>query len=83
MTKLNEGQRELSRQFTPVIAAAMEAVYQQCNDESGKGSFKRMKDAMAAFVGQNSQDMFQGASEQVQTSLKVCCLTRTSNCSSC
>ncbi|CZT20074.1 uncharacterized protein RCC_05931 [Ramularia collo-cygni] len=73
VTKLNEGQRELSRQFTPVIAAAMEPVYEQCNQESGKGSFARMKAAMAAHVGGKGPDMFQDASEQVKASLRALC----------
>lgn len=72
VTKLNEGQRELSRQFTPVIAAAMEPVYEQCNNETGKGQFVRMKNAMHAHVSGRSQDMFQEASDQVQSSLRVC-----------
>lgn len=72
VTKLNEGQRELSRQFTPVIAAAMEPVYDACNQETGKGQFVRMKTAMASYVGGKSNEMFQDASDQVQTSLKVC-----------
>lgn len=72
VTKLNEGQRELSRQFTPVIAAAMEPAYEQCNEERGKGSFARMKAAMAAHVGGKGDDMFQDAAEQVKASLQVC-----------
>lgn len=74
VTKLNEGQRELSRQFTPVIAAAMEPAYEQCSSERGKGSFARMKAAMATHVGENGHDMFQEASDQVKTSLRVCLL---------
>ena len=33
---VNDGQREINREFTPVIAAAMEPAYEYCANERGE-----------------------------------------------
>ena len=69
ITRINDGQREINREFTPVIAAAMEPAYQACADERGTGSYKRMKGHMAEHVDHNKLSMFNAACDQVRNSL--------------
>ena len=47
---INAQQKEINREFTPVIERAMVDAYENCNNEHGIGSFARMK------VGTNHVD---------------------------
>ncbi|KAK5766097.1 hypothetical protein LTS12_003843 [Elasticomyces elasticus] len=38
---ISEGQREINREFTPVIAAAMQDAYDWCTNETGKGQYNQ------------------------------------------
>lgn len=71
--QINNEQREINRQFTPVIAQIMEHAYTVCTEERGTGSYKRMKAAMVEHVTANQETMFQQACDQVQTSLDAMC----------
>lgn len=73
IAQVNEGQREINREFTPVISQAMEPAYDACTNERGTGSFNRMKGHMATHVSQHCVSMFEDATEQVRKSiLKMC-----------
>jgi hypothetical protein len=63
--KITDLQREANRQFTPVICKAMTNAYTVCTNESGPGSYARMKAAMAEHVDD--------AAEVVQGQLQAMC----------
>ena len=44
-------QKEINREFVPVIAQHMEYAYDGCTNESGPGSFARMKAIMSGKCG--------------------------------
>ncbi|KAL9075583.1 MAG: hypothetical protein Q9157_003987 [Trypethelium eluteriae] len=67
---INDQQKEASRQFTPGIAAALRSAYEQCANESGLGSFKRMKATMMQHVANNKDQMFGDAAATVQKQLR-------------
>lgn len=69
VAQINAGQREINREFTPVIMSCMDPAYDLCTDERGIGSFKRMKDHMLRHVDQSKVSMFDDACSQVQNSL--------------
>ncbi|KAK5708963.1 hypothetical protein LTR17_020189 [Elasticomyces elasticus] len=70
---ISEGQREINREFTPVIAAAMQDAYDWCTNETGKGQYNRMKSMMASHVEQERSSMFTDAADQVRQSLTAMC----------
>lgn len=70
---VNEGQREINREFTPVVTAAMETAYQLCTDERGPGSFNRMRGHMSSQIHANKMSMFTEACDQVRRSLLSMC----------
>ncbi|KAL1632351.1 hypothetical protein SLS56_003766 [Neofusicoccum ribis] len=63
-------QREVNREFTPVIAAAMEHAYDLCASECGTGTYVRMKGHMASHISANRTKMFQDACDAVKKSLE-------------
>ena len=73
VNELNEGQREINREFVPAITAAMEPAYNDASEERGTGSFKRMKGHVNDRVATFKQQMFQSASQQVRQSLLKLC----------
>lgn len=73
IAQINEGQREINREFTPVIAAVMEPSYDHCANERGTGSYKRMKAHMTDHVSERRVSMFTDATTQVRTSLMKMC----------
>ncbi|KAF2212230.1 hypothetical protein CERZMDRAFT_67917 [Cercospora zeae-maydis SCOH1-5] len=75
VTSLNEGQREINREFVPAILEAMEPAYQLAADERGRGSSARMKGQLTNHVQAMKEQMFQAASQKVQQSLKQLCET--------
>lgn len=69
-TLVNEQQKDCNRGFTPAIMEAMEPAYNACVAESGKGSFKRMKDHMTGHVVTQKHAMFTAATQVVQEQLE-------------
>ena len=70
---INEQQRDHNRAFVPVVTDAMQPAYEQCNDESGIGSYKRMKGHMERFVDEHKTAMFQQACQEVRMRLGAMC----------
>ena len=84
---INTNQKEINREFVPVIEEAMAAAYEACVEERGKpscshpdghpliktgtGSFARMKAAMNSHVAQERHTMFQSSAENVKSRLSV------------
>lgn len=73
VASINEQQREVNRQFTPVVRTAMERAYTLTTDERGTGSFARMKDHMSDEVMANKDVMFVRATRMVQDGLNTIC----------
>ncbi|KAI1117954.1 hypothetical protein F5Y14DRAFT_400633 [Nemania sp. NC0429] len=71
--KITDAQREASRQFTPVICNAMMDAYTECTNESGPGSYARMKEAMANHVDITRHTMFGEAYDVVKGQFQVMC----------
>ena len=63
-------QKEINREFVPVIMDNMEPAYEACTNESGPGSYIRMKSAMNGHVAQQRHTMFNEAGEKVKKSLE-------------
>ena len=59
-------QKEINREFVPVIMTNMEPAYETCTDESGPGSYIRMKTAMNGHVAQQRHTMFNESAEKVK-----------------
>ncbi|KAK8221531.1 hypothetical protein IWZ01DRAFT_537433 [Phyllosticta capitalensis] len=66
-------QKEVNREFVPVIASAMQHAYQVATDESGKGSYIRMKAYVNNHVAQNQDRMFRDACQAVKNRLDQMC----------
>ncbi|KAK3064184.1 hypothetical protein LTS18_009470 [Coniosporium uncinatum] len=66
-------QRDANRAFTPTIAMAMMQAYELCTNESGTGSFTRMKSHMAHHIDYARRDMFDKSTEQVRMHLDHMC----------
>lgn len=59
-------QKETNREFVPVIMSQMEFAYETCVNESGPGSYARMKAHMNAHIAHYRQTMFRASTEKVQ-----------------
>ncbi|KAM0720547.1 hypothetical protein Q7P37_004683 [Cladosporium fusiforme] len=70
---INEAQREVNREFTPFVSAAMKPAYTYCSNEGGRGSFHRMKQFMIDHVSTNQNAMFQNATAEVMSNLHKMC----------
>ncbi|KAL9637881.1 MAG: hypothetical protein Q9164_001922 [Protoblastenia rupestris] len=66
----NGRQKDINREFVPVIARAMQDAYAICTDEHGSGCFARMKAAMNSHVAHYRQYMFQDSADHVKNLLK-------------
>ncbi|KAI7160752.1 hypothetical protein KC349_g3303 [Hortaea werneckii] len=71
--QINDGQRDINREFTPVISQAMSPAYDVTAAESGPGCYMRMKNAMHHHVDDNRRFMFDNATKQVQKSIMGLC----------
>ncbi|KAI6827790.1 hypothetical protein KC340_g9470 [Hortaea werneckii] len=71
--QINDGQRDINREFTPVISKAMSPAYDVTSAESGPGCYMRMKNAMHHHVDNNRRVMFNNATKQVQKSIMGLC----------
>lgn len=63
---VNANQKEINREFTPVIERAMERVYTICSEERGPGSYFRMKAAMNSHVAHERFTMFQQSADHIK-----------------
>ncbi|KAI9789949.1 MAG: hypothetical protein M1835_001330 [Candelina submexicana] len=68
---INAQQREINREFTPVIAAAMLTAYETCTAEGGPGSYMRMKYAMQTHVDEARTTMFRQSTNEVRARLNA------------
>ena len=66
---MTANQKEINREFVPVIMDNMEPAYDTCTNESGTGSYMRMKSAMNGHVAQQRHTMFGESAEKVKSSL--------------
>ena len=62
-------QKNINREFVPVIQKALIPVYAACAKDHGTGSFARMKSAMDAHIKDNRYSMFQNSADKAQQSL--------------
>lgn len=67
--EINTTQREINREFTPIIAAVMATAYDCCARESGPGSFARMKHGMEEHVRSIHRTMFEQSTAEVKRRL--------------
>ena len=68
--KLDEGQRNINREFTPVIINAITPAYQDYTEERGIGSYKRMKSIMENHIAYQKEVMFEQSCKSVQAKLR-------------
>lgn len=66
---VNTTQREINREFTPVIQGIMHESYEYCMNERGSGSFMRMKAFMEQHVNTHHRRMFEKAVNGVKDKL--------------
>ncbi|MCJ1400989.1 hypothetical protein MMC11_004200 [Xylographa trunciseda] len=64
-------QKDINREFVPVIERAMAEAYDICTNERGPGSYARMKAAMNAHVERRKHTMFEDSTNEVQQKLKA------------
>ncbi|KAL9583165.1 MAG: hypothetical protein Q9212_002870 [Teloschistes hypoglaucus] len=67
---VNNSQKDINREFVPIIQEAMLVAYQQCAAESGGGQFLRMKAIMTGHVDQHRHSMFRQSVDGVRQQLK-------------
>lgn len=67
--QINITQREINREFTPIIAGMMATAYDYCAHESGPGSFARMKHGMEEHVQTIHRTMFERSTAEVKQRL--------------
>lgn len=66
---VNATQREINREFSPAVQAAMEQAYAHCAAEGGTGMFMRIKAYMAEYVEHKKRDLFETAVKEVKSRL--------------
>lgn len=67
--QINITQREINREFAPIIATVMATAYDFCTRESGPGSFARMKHGMKEHVQNVHRTMFEQSTAEVKKRL--------------
>ena len=67
--EIDEQQKKVNREFTPVIRSAMIQAYRTCAGEHGVGQFERMKDIMAHHIDQVRKTMFHESTNKVRHQL--------------
>ncbi|KAL8889342.1 MAG: hypothetical protein Q9215_003371 [Flavoplaca cf. flavocitrina] len=63
-------QKDINREFTPVLEHKMIPSYEWCEAERGPGQYKRMKAHMSEHVEANQGSMFQASANEVRKQLK-------------
>ncbi|KAL8820149.1 MAG: hypothetical protein Q9223_001566 [Gallowayella weberi] len=64
-------QKDINREFAPVIGRAMIPSYEWCEAERGPGQYKRMKAYMKDHVETNRHTMFQESAQEVKRQLQA------------
>ncbi|KAL8769220.1 MAG: hypothetical protein Q9209_004721 [Squamulea sp. 1 TL-2023] len=62
-------QKDINREFAPVIERAMVPSYEWCEAETGSGQYKRMKAYMADHIEANRNTMFQASADEIKRQL--------------
>ena len=62
-------QKDINREFVPVITSAMQYAYEACVEAHGPGSFKVMKSHMNGHVADARDRMFEDSTKEVQRQL--------------
>jgi hypothetical protein len=73
LAMMQEAQKDANRDFVPTIANLMLTAYELCTDESGPGSFMRMKNHMITHVEHSRHHMFTSATKTVEAHLAQMC----------
>ncbi|KAM7199806.1 Dynamin family domain containing protein [Rhypophila sp. PSN 637] len=68
-TELAFGQKDASRLFLSPINEAMSGIYAICGKERGKGTWKRMQEAMRLYIENHRHEMFEQATTSVELRL--------------
>lgn len=69
LDSINNQQRDINREFRPVIEQAMTPVYEQCNNDRGTGVSARRKAYISAHVDACKDVMFDRSTEKVRSLL--------------
>ena len=64
-------QKEINREFVPVIEGAMQQSYDRCSEEHGSGCFARMKSYMNSHVSEKRHVMFQDSANEVKRQVRL------------
>ncbi|KAL8652063.1 MAG: hypothetical protein Q9226_004426 [Calogaya cf. arnoldii] len=64
-------QKDINRDFTPVLEGMMQPSYEWCEAERGPGQFKRMKAHMHEHVATHQNTMFKASADEVRNQLKA------------
>lgn len=67
--EISTKQKDVNREFVPVITNFMVPAYQYCTDERGTGSFKRMKAHMASHIDATKEKMFTESVDAVKNEI--------------
>ncbi|KAL8789297.1 MAG: hypothetical protein Q9213_001220 [Squamulea squamosa] len=62
-------QKDINREFAPVIERAMLPSYEWCEAETGSGQYKRMKAYMTHHIEANRNIMFQASADEIKRQL--------------
>ncbi|KAL8711916.1 MAG: hypothetical protein Q9225_007039 [Loekoesia sp. 1 TL-2023] len=66
---INTSQKEINREFVPVIQETLRPVYEACVNEHGPGSFARMKNTMDTQISAKRFSMFRESVDRVRKRL--------------
>jgi len=69
--EISARQKDINREFVPVITLNMLPAYQHCTEERGQGSFKRMKTFMLQHVDSTKQTMFAESTDDIKRRITV------------
>lgn len=69
-TQITTRQKDINREFVPVVAEAMLQVYDDCESERGPGQYLRMKALMSRHVDGVRHQMFNDSTNAVKNSSK-------------
>ena len=64
-------QKDINREFVPVIQEAMQPSYGWCTEEHGSGCFARMKIYMNKHVSEMHEMMFQKSADEVKCQVRL------------
>ncbi|KAI1879612.1 hypothetical protein JX265_002566 [Neoarthrinium moseri] len=70
--RIQEWQRDLSRQFMPGVKRVMTSVYDDCAEEQGRGSFKRISKKLIGFANSDFR-VFDKSIPSIQSKLSRIC----------